>query len=246
MRAPLVFLVVLPTVLVAFIALMTHRRKTVTRREKFICSYVFPKGLLERLNDKWPHLTEDQRLLVARGLRQFFLAHAQSGEFVSMPSQAADELWHQFILYTKAYADFCRKAFGHFMHHTPAVVLGGEHRNNDGLLRTWWPACKQEKIDPRNPSILPLLFALDSRLAIPSGFVYHPRCEKLRQASNGDVVYCGGDFVTVASEGYVGGFDNTGVRYDSGSDSSCDLGGDSGSGDSGGGCGGGCGGGGGD
>jgi len=38
------------------------------------------------------------------GLRQFFLAHLKSGRrYVSMPSQVADGLWHEFILFTKNY-----------------------------------------------------------------------------------------------------------------------------------------------
>ena len=42
--------------------------------------------------------------LVSQGLRQFFLAYLMSGKrFVSMPSQIADDLWHEFILYTRDY-----------------------------------------------------------------------------------------------------------------------------------------------
>jgi hypothetical protein len=237
-----VLLVAISGCLLAVVVFGAYRRKAKASRAEFIRSYVFPKGLLERLNDKWPHLTEDQRLLVGKGLRQFFLAHAQSGRFVSMPSQVVDELWHQFILYTKAYADFCNKAFGHFMHHTPAVVLSTRHRNNDGLRRTWWYACKQERIDPSSPSALPLLFALDTQLVIPNGFIYYPQCEALRVASNGDVIYCGGDFASSSSDGGIGGFDDIGCGNHSGGDAGSD-GGSDGGGD-GGGCGGGCGGGG--
>ena len=57
---------------------------------------------------------------MSRGLRQFFLAYLMSGKrYVSMPSQVADDLWHEFILYTREYDAFCRRAFGGFLHHTP-------------------------------------------------------------------------------------------------------------------------------
>lgn len=35
------------------------------------------------------------------------------------PPERIDECWHQFILYTEDYAQFCHKFFGHFIHHRP-------------------------------------------------------------------------------------------------------------------------------
>jgi hypothetical protein len=90
---------------------------------------------------------------VSRGLRQFFIAHLMSGKrFVSMPSRVADDLWHEFILYTLDYKRFCRRAFGTFLHHTPAVVLSESRKSNEGLRRVWWYCCKYENIDPRHPN----------------------------------------------------------------------------------------------
>jgi hypothetical protein len=53
----------------------------------------------------------------------------------------ADDLWHEFILYTKNYEQFCRKAFGRFLHHTPAAVLSKGQQGNAGIRRTWFYAC---------------------------------------------------------------------------------------------------------
>src|SRR5882724_1809750 len=115
------------------------------RRADFIRVYTLPKGLFDRLKKKRPHLTDKDCSLVARGLRQFFLSYLNSGRrFVSMPSQAVDDLWHELILYTREYESFCRKAFGGFLHHSPAVVLGTGDAVNLGLRRAWWQACKEE------------------------------------------------------------------------------------------------------
>ena len=73
---------------------------------------------------------------------------------VSMPSQVADDLWHEFILYTRDYDAFCRRAFGGFLHHTPAVVLTEHRKSNEGLRRVWWYCCKYENIDPVRPTRL--------------------------------------------------------------------------------------------
>lgn len=198
------------------------------RRAEFIRTYKLPPGLLRKLAEHHPALSRKECALVSRGLRQFFIAYLMSGKrFVSMPSRVADDLWHEFILYTREYKRFCRNAFGGFLHHTPAVVLSAEKKSNEGLRRVWWYACKYENIDPVSPTRLPLLFALDTKLSIPDGYRYHPQCEHLRKGGDG-AVYCGGDFSNTAYDGGTDGF------------------GDAGGGDGGGGDGGGCGGGGGD
>lgn len=172
---------------------------------------------------------------MAHGLRQFFLAHLKSGHrFVSMPSQAVDDLWHEFILCTKNYDSFCRKAFGRFLHHTPAVSLTDDRAKNEGLRRCWWFACREENIDPRAPARLPLLFALDAKLNVAGGFRYVPDCGGVRRegaATGAAAPYCGSDFSSASFDGGTEGLADGGTEGGSG-----DGGGD---GCGGGGCGGG-------
>jgi len=74
------------------------------RREKYIREFVLPHGLFKKLHDKRPQIDPKHHSLVARSLRQFFLCHLKSGRrFVSMPSPVTDDLWHEFILYTRSY-----------------------------------------------------------------------------------------------------------------------------------------------
>jgi hypothetical protein len=205
------------------------------RRAEFIRTYRLPRGLLRKLMEHHPELALKDSALVSRGLRQFFIAYLMSGKkFVSMPSVVADSLWHEFILYTREYQRFCRQAFGGFMHHTPATVLSVDKRNNEGLRRTWWYCCKYENIDPRNPTRLPLLFALDVKMNIPGGYRYHPQCEELRKGGDGSA-YCGGDFSSSSFDGGTAGFGDVSGGEGVGGD----AGGDGGSGCGGGGCGGG-------
>jgi hypothetical protein len=225
------FLFVIALGLAAALVVLWRNTRLAARAEA-IRTYPLPRGLYDKLREKFPHLTLKDCQLVGHGLRHFFLAHLKSGrKFVSMPSVVADELWHEFILHTKSYEQFCMQAFGRFMHHTPAVVLGSASLSNAGLRRCWWYACREEHIDPRKPTRLPLLFALDAKLEIPGGFRYVPDCNRLRgeDAAGSPVVYCGGDFASAGIDGGAEGFD----------DASGAEGGDGGSG-----CGGGCGGGG--
>lgn len=90
-------------------------------REAFVKDYRFPPGLARKLRDTYPHLSEGQAEMVLRELRNFFhVARAVRGQMVSMPSQAVDVAWHEFILFTRGYRLFCRQALGRFLDHTPA------------------------------------------------------------------------------------------------------------------------------
>lgn len=196
-------------------------------RLQFIGNYRWPPGLVSKLASHHRGLTAKDLDQVQQGLRQFFRAYVNGGyRPVAMPSQIVDDLWHEFILYTRDYDRFCRQAFGRKLHHTPAAALSRNQKSsNEGLRRVWWQCCKEERIDPMAPTTLPLLFALDATLSIPGGYRYHPNCEALREQGVAGT-QCGGDF---SSTSFDGGTDGLGD-------------GDGGSGGDGDGGGGGCGG----
>jgi hypothetical protein len=203
------------------------------QRERQIREAAIPQFLKRKLRDIYPQLSAKDCDLVERGLRQYFLACLRSRKkFVAMPSQVVDAMWHEFILHTRAYSDWCELTLGRFLHHTPAEALGGNGKRNDGLRRAWFWACKDEAINPKTPTRLPLLFALDAKLGIANGFHYVPDCGDIGRKSdkNGDGggSYCGGSFNDDSYSGDADGF--------GGSDTSSDAGGDGG--DGGGGCGG--------
>jgi hypothetical protein len=214
------------------------------KRQTAIRESALPQFLKRKLRQTYPHLTGSDCDLVERGFRQFFLACARSEtRFVAMPSKVVDSFWHEFILHTRAYDLWCQRTLGRFLHHTPAEVLGPRPADNDGLRRAWFWSCREESINPRKPSRLPLLFALDRKLAVEGGFLYIPNCKAIaaRSAAGRDDkgnVYCGGDF---ADGSYPGDADGMG-----GADAVADGSGDGGAADGGGGDGGdggGCGGG---
>lgn len=208
------------------------------QRERWIREAPMPQFLKRKLRQIYPHLSGKDVDLVERGLRQFFMAcHRSQRKFVAMPSKVVDVMWHEFILHTQAYQTWCDIALGQFLHHTPAEVLGLRPDRNDGLRRAWFWACKDESINPRNPTRLPLLFALDAKCGIEGGFRYVPDCKDIDRKSdaNGDgsFSYCATDFSDGSSSGDSASFGGADIS------SSSDGGGDSGSS-----CGSGCGGGG--
>jgi hypothetical protein len=219
-----------------------YRRKQA--REAHIRNFRFPRGIYAKVIKLHPQLSLRDMDLVGAGLRQFFLAYAKSGEqYVSMPSQVADDLWHEFILYTKNYQDFNRQAFSRFLHHTPAAAVSSNEQSNTGLRRCWQVLCKEENINPLKANRMPLLFALDTKFNIVGGFRYVPDCTGVKRQDDDGELHCGVDlgFAALASSDESSSWWSDSGSSGSGSNDSSGDGGDSGSGDGcgGGGCGGG-------
>ena len=146
-------------------------------RAAFIDNYPYARFLDKRLAARRPELSEAQRQEVFLGLHDYFQLCQRAGKrMVAMPSQAVDDAWHEFILFTRQYDKFCRAAFGRFLHHPPAEAMSSPTQASEGIRRAWRLSCAHEKIDPQKPDRLPRLFALDATLLIAGGFIYHLDC----------------------------------------------------------------------
>lgn len=110
------------------------------------------------------------------------------------------------------------------------LVLTAYKQSNTGLRRCWWYTCREENLDPRKATRLPLLFAIDAKLKIKNGFRYALDCSGLKGTAQNNqgsgTPYCGGDITNTSFDGSTDGFGDT-------------FGGAGGGGDGGGGCGGG-------
>lgn len=214
----------------ALAAVLLWRKWQRAGRSSFIDSFPYQQHLDRRLAARRPELSAAQRAEVLACLLDYFQICRQAGRrMVAMPSQAVDDAWHEFILFTRWYDKFCKRAFGRFLHHTPAEVMRSPTTASDGLKRAWRLACAREGIDPKRPSRLPRLFALDASLGIAGGFIYQLDCLAASGGASGSG-YCASHIG--CSSGCSG---SAGCSGDAGSSSS-DGGGS--------GCGGGCGGGG--
>ena len=157
----------------AIIFFVNHGAKQ--RRIAVIDTFVFPSGIVTSLHKTYPHLSLDQIHLVLEQMREYFhLCNIAMGnrQRVGMPSKVVDEAWHEFILFTKEYESFCNKAFGTFLHHTPATAMVDERDGSESLRNAWRIACYRKNINPLMPSELPPIFAIDALLGISDGFAY--------------------------------------------------------------------------
>lgn len=159
---------------------MAYRNRLQKRkRERIINNYLFPDSIGDKIRHRYPHLTDADLKRVNQGLREYFhLCNLAGKRMVAMPSQVVDVAWHEFILFTRLYQKFCAEALGRFLHHTPAEAMRHPQLAQDGIKRAWRLSCHRAQIDPKTPTCLPLLFALDADLAIPNGFTYALDCTK--------------------------------------------------------------------
>ena len=56
---------------------------------------------------------------------EIFLENASKSEIPLTPTIEVDEAWHNFILHTKVYQEYCLSNFGQFVHHNPILSTNG-------------------------------------------------------------------------------------------------------------------------
>ena len=166
------------------------RRGGQNKQLAFINNYQFHPAIRKKVAAKHPQLSDNQLDLVFDGLRDYFHICNRAGKkMVSMPSQVVDDAWHEFILFTRAYQQYCNKALGRYLHHTPAEAMASPTFAQEGIKRAWRLACAKDEINPSAPRILPLLFAIDGELNIANGFRYTPDCRNPNSPNYGSG-YC--------------------------------------------------------
>ena len=78
--------------------------------------YLIEKLLKERVVNS----VEQAEALFAEVKRYLVLNQVDHSKTWKMYSLHVDEAWHQFVLFTVEYVAFCKKYFGHYVHHAPS------------------------------------------------------------------------------------------------------------------------------
>ncbi len=173
--------------LIIVVAIFIYIKFSVKNKSKSLANieeFKFPATIRDKIKDKYNHLNDADLDKVEKGLKEwFYVCYFAGRKPVSMPSQVVDDAWHELILFTKLYQNFCVTVFGKFLHHNPAEAMKSDKSAQKGIKTAWKISCIREKISPNKPKKLPILFALDARLKIPNGFKYSLNCNGPR--SNG-------------------------------------------------------------
>ena len=74
--------------------------------------------IIERVKAK-KILSEDLTDQAITEFKKYMALVALGHEELGMHSSEVDEIWHNFILFTREYAEFCERVCGHMIHHRP-------------------------------------------------------------------------------------------------------------------------------
>jgi uncharacterized membrane protein YgcG len=139
--------------------------------------YQFPSSVRQRFTFEHPDLTPDHVRRVEDATRQWFrLAAGHPKAKLSMPSVAVDAFWHEMVLHTRDYQEFCDQALGRFLHHVPESSMSVEAAaaNRARHLQETFRLAQQDEGCAAH--VLPLLFRVDREAGIPGGRRYLADC----------------------------------------------------------------------
>lgn len=101
-------------------------------------------------------------------IKMFLWACAQTDTSLA-PTTIIDKMWHNFILFTPAYAQFCNRYFGYFIHHHPAdKELRAVRKAND-------PAAFRAEFIANFRRQCEILYDLLGEETVTRWYVVHPR-----------------------------------------------------------------------
>ena len=77
--------------------------------------------LIEKLVKDHVCVSEDEARALFREVKRFLhLNRADRSRIWDMYSHRVDEVWHQFVLFTRQYMDFCQRYYGLYLPHSPS------------------------------------------------------------------------------------------------------------------------------
>jgi hypothetical protein len=86
--------------------------------------------ILSRFTDLFD-IPEQEAEDIFNETKKFLYISRNPGVFIPDELLIVDEMWHNFILFTKEYQHFCQLYFGNYLHHTPATKAAKQlHREN--------------------------------------------------------------------------------------------------------------------
>lgn len=94
------------------IELSTAARAALEFKAPYVAEKLHKERFVESLADGEALLEEVKKYLV--------LCESDRSTSWSMYSLRVDQAWHQFILFTVQYTDFCQRFFGKYLHHNPS------------------------------------------------------------------------------------------------------------------------------
>lgn len=108
--------------------------------------------LEERLvREKKVRTAEEVAALLDEVKKYIVLSRLMRDRSVPMLSRRIDEAWHQFILFSEEYKQFCLRFFGRFVHHNPGRATGEDGEPRPELTRAELERAYEAVFGPISP-----------------------------------------------------------------------------------------------
>lgn len=129
-------------------------KQTILQLEKSYNKH-FANKLKTRMQQEHPYMKPAEYRWKLIELKRYFIM-ASLLKQVPMFSDEVDDLWHEMLMFTKSYADFCAEFMGSTVHHEPAIT----RRETPGA-RAWfdWVYCQLFEFTPYSAAIWGDFFA---------------------------------------------------------------------------------------
>jgi hypothetical protein len=96
-------------------------------------AYEAPFLIEKLLKDHIVETAEEGETLFTEVKRFLVLVDADRSKVWDMYGSRVDTVWHQFILFTKQYMDFCQRFFGRYLPHSPSNAPESQQMNPDEI-----------------------------------------------------------------------------------------------------------------
>ena len=162
---------------------MTQACQNAIEQELVLC-YTAPFLIDKLLKDHVVDSTEEAEVLFSEVKKYLLLASSDREKIWKMYSLRVDEVWHQFILYTREYMNFCDRFFGRYIAHSPSNAPKPE-----GLDKAEATSFVQfvSKYEELFGSSLPDVW-FDERSVRPWRRIFNDQAGSLKVLDNGDSV----------------------------------------------------------
>lgn len=109
-------------------ALVTDVNRALQASYEPVLSFDAPYLIEKLVKDRVVDSAAEGEALFAEVKKYLILSQVDSAVSWNMYSRRVDEVWHQFVLFTSQYVEFCNHYFGHYLHHNPSNAPEGPGR----------------------------------------------------------------------------------------------------------------------
>lgn len=149
--------------------------------------------LIEKLlKERIARTADEAEALFSEVKKYIVLVRSDETRIWEMHSLRVDEAWHQFILFTAQYMDFCQRFFGRYIHHSPS---NAPEAKSEKAVPVASFAMFRERYEALFGAPLPDLW-YDERSVTPDRRVVNERAGLLTLRRAGDMI----DLVTPAGD----------------------------------------------